>query len=169
MKKCCFTLVEILAVIAITGILTVGTAISMNRAWQNNRIDICESEMRDMTTALKSYYTDYGNILIEDDLNFEAVITETVDILNAKYLPYNVEITEISEDKRSVSLTTAIKTDPWNNKYVFTVYTYNGEDADCIPGLVVIASCGPDAKSNKELYTLNDFGDDVIAVVEPKI
>lgn len=62
MKKIsCFTLVEILAVLAITGILTVGTAVGVNRMWQNNRIDICESEMRDFTMAFKSYYTDYKN------------------------------------------------------------------------------------------------------------
>ena len=45
-KKKCFTLVEILAVLAISGILLVGTAVGVNTLWQNNRVDICESEMR---------------------------------------------------------------------------------------------------------------------------
>lgn len=169
MKKNAFTLVEILAVLAISGILIVGTAISINKAWQNNRVDVCESELRDMTTALKSYYTDYGNILIADDMNYETVLEETVEMLNKKYLPYEIEVVSISEDKKSVELSTKIKEDPWNNKYDFTIYTYNGEDAAGLPGLVVISSNGPDAKSNKKLYSLNDFGDDVIAVVEPTV
>ena len=41
-KKKSFTLVELLAVIAISGILIVGTAFGVNTLWQNNRVDICE-------------------------------------------------------------------------------------------------------------------------------
>ena len=39
-RKQCFTLVEILAVVAITGILITGTAVGVNALWQNNRVDI---------------------------------------------------------------------------------------------------------------------------------
>ena len=40
-KKKCFTLVEILAVVAISGILLVGTAVGVNTLWQNNRVENC--------------------------------------------------------------------------------------------------------------------------------
>ena len=166
-KTSCFTLVEILAVIAITGILTVGTIVGVNRMWQNNRIDICESELRDFTTAFKSYYTDYKKPEILPDVNYESVITEWVKLLNDKYLSYDVEIAEIGEDKKSVKLSSVIKKDPWNNKYEFYIYTYSGADSTTKAGLVVITSNGPDAQSNKEGYTDGNFGDDIIAIVDP--
>lgn len=168
MKKIsCFTLVEILAVLAITGILTVGTAVGVNRMWQNNRIDICESEMRDFTMAFKSYYTDYKKLEILPDTNYDTVIAEVVKLLNDKYLSCDIEIAEIAEDKKSVRLVSSIKKDPWNNKYEFNIYTYSGADSGIKPGLIVITSNGPDAQSNKDGYTDGNFGDDIIAVVDP--
>lgn len=167
MKKRCFTFVEILAVMAIIGILITGTAIALNQAWENSKTDTCESELREMTTALKSYFTDYGNIIIEPDTNYENTLNEIVNVLNKKYLPYEVKVTQISDDRKSVNLETKIKEDPWNNIYKISMYTYGGEDRDSISGLVVISSAGRDAKSNETAYCVNDFGDDIIAVVEP--
>lgn len=167
-KKECFTLVEILATVAITGILMAGTIVALNRVWQNNRIDICESELRDMTAALKSYFTDYGNIIAEPDANYETVIDEVTETLNSRYLPYEIRKEEIDADKKSVRLETKIKADPWGNPYEFDIYTYSGGDADSVPGLVIISSRGPDSISNKEGYAAGEFKDDIIAVVEPK-
>ena len=56
-KKKCFTFVEILGVLAIVSILSAAMFVGVNKIWQNNRIDICESELREMTTAFKSYFT----------------------------------------------------------------------------------------------------------------
>lgn len=167
MKKQGFTLVEILGVVALIGILLVGTAVTVNRVWQNNRIDICESEMRDMTTSFKSYFTDYGSIVLEPDTNYDTVLGEVVTVLNDRYLPYATEIVQVSEDKHSVVLQTKVKTDPWHNKYRIYIYTYSGDDADNIPGLIVITSNGIDSRSSMDTYADNNFGDDVIAVIEP--
>ena len=108
-KKKSFTLVEILAVVAITGILVVGTTVGVNALWQNNRVDICESQMRDFSNAFKSYFTDYDSITAEPDSNYEEVIDAVVELLNSKYLSCDVEIEDISEDKKSVTLKTKIK------------------------------------------------------------
>ena len=169
MKKKCFTFVEILAVMAVIGILITGTAVSLNKAWENSKTDTCESELREMTTAFKGYFTDYGNIVIEPDANYENVLDEIVNVLNKKYLPYDVKVTKISDDKKCVYLETKIKEDPWNNVYKISIYTYDGEDKDSISGLVVISSAGRDAKSSEDTYKENDFGDDIIAVVEPTV
>lgn len=166
-KKSCFTLVEILAVLALTGILTVGTVVGVNRIWQNNRIDVCESDMRDFTNAFKSYYTDYQKLEIVPDVNYESVIREWVRLLNDKYLSCEVEVAEIAADKKSVKLISKLKTDPWNNKYEFNIYTYSGADSTTKAGVVVITSNGPDAQSNKAGYTDGNFGDDIIAIVDP--
>ncbi len=167
MKREGFTLVEILGVVVLIGILIAGTSVTVNRVWQNNRIDICESELRDMTTAFKSYFTDYGAIVVAPDGNYETVLNETIEILNNKYLSFAVEVTEIAADKRSAVLETKIKTDPWNNKYSLNIYTYDGADETSVSGLIVIASNGIDAQSSRTTYADGNFGDDVIAVVEP--
>ena len=166
-KKKSFTLVEILAVLAISGILLCGTVIGINTVWQNNRIDVCESEMRDFTNGLKSYFTDYGPITIEPDSNYENVLNSVVELLNTKYLFCDIEIEEISDAKNCVTLKTKIKEDPWGNKYEFFIYTYSAEDHISKPGLVIISSYGKDSKSNKAEYKDGDYGDDIIAVVNP--
>ena len=166
-KKNGFTLVEILAVLAIIGILLVGTAVGVNTLWQNNRVDVCESEMRDFTNAFKSYFTDYSTITAEPDSNYEDVLNAVIELLNTKYLSCDVEVESVADDKKSITLKTKIKEDPWGNKYEFYIYTYSGLDASSMPGLVVITSCGKDSKSNKSEYKTGNYGDDVIAVVNP--
>ena len=103
---------------------------------------------------------------ISDFVN-DTVIAEVVELLNDKYLSCDIEIAEIAEDKKSVRLVSNIKKDPWNNKYEFNIYTYSGADSGIKPGLIVITSNGPDAQSNKDGYTDGNFGDDIIAVVDP--
>jgi len=166
-KKKCFTLVEILAVVAISGILLVGTAVGVNTLWQNNRVDICESEMRDFTNAFKSYLTDYETIKAEPDSNYEDVMNAVVELLNSKYLSCDVEIDTVADDKKSITLKTKIKEDPWGNKYEFYIYTYSGADGTSMPGLVIISSYGKDSKSNKSEYKTGNYGDDVIAIINP--
>ena len=164
MKKKGFTFVEILMVLAVAGILIVGTAVGFNKAWQNNRIDTCESELREMATAFKSYITDYGNITVDTSMDYDAVIDEVVNTLNSKYLPYDVEKTGVSADEKSISLKTKVKTDPWNNKYSLHIYT---AQEGTVPGLIVIASSGADSKSNGAQYSSENYGDDIVAVVKP--
>lgn len=168
-SKQAFTLVEILGVVALIGILTVGTAVSVNRIWQNNRIDICESELRDMTTAFKSYFTDYGNIIVAPDTNYQSVLDETAEILNKKYLSYEIKVCSIADDKKSVRFETKLKDDPWNNKYEVYIYTYEGDDATSVPGMIVITSKGADGQDSRDTYSSGEYGDDIIAVVEPNI
>lgn len=164
MKKKGFTLVEILAVLAVVGILITGIAVSFNKAWQNNRVDACESELREMVTAFKSYITDYGNITVDSSMDYDTVINEVVSTLNSKYLPYDVEKTGVSADGKSITLKTKLKTDPWNNKYSLHIYT---AQEGTVPGLIVIASSGPDSKSNETEYSSENYGDDIVAVIKP--
>lgn len=160
-----FTLVEVLGVMALAGILCIGLAVSGNRIWQNNRIDICESELREMTTAFKSYLTDYGSPVIEPDVNYEPVLEEIIEILNQKYLPYTIEKQETAADKTSVHLKTSVKKDPWGNPY--DLYIYTAENAENVPGLVIMISSGKNGQCSRATYASGNFGDDVIALVEP--
>ena len=166
-KKKSFTLVEILAVLAISGILLAGTAMGVNTLWQNNRVDICESELREFTNGFKSYLTDYKTIKAEPDSNYEDVMNAVVELLNSKYLSCDVEIDSVADDKKSITLKTKSKKDPWGNKYEFYIYTYSGTDATSMPGLIIISSYGKDCESNKSEYKNGDYGDDVIAVINP--
>lgn len=168
MKRQGFTLVEILASIVIIGILTTVVSVSYNRAWMNSQTDTCESELRDMSNAFSSFFMDYGNIVIKPDDHYEAVLEDILEILNKQYLPHHIEVTEIAPDKKSVKLTTSVKTDPFGNKYSFDIYTYGGDDRDSVAGLVLIHSKGADGKSNLTKYKDGDYGDDAISVVEPK-
>lgn len=97
-------------------------------------------------------------------MDYDAVIDEVANTLNSKYLPYDVEKTGVYADKKSVSLKTKVKTDPWNNKYSLHIYTASEGG---IPGLIVIASSGPDSNSNEAQYSSENYGDDIVAVIKP--
>lgn len=167
-RKQCFTLVELLGVMAISGILIAGTAVGMNRVWLNNRIDTCESELREMTAAVKNYHTDCGNLTLDADDTYDVKLAEAVGILNDEYMPYELEISQIGADMKSAALCTKLKEDPWGNKYMLRLYTYDGEDAESVPGMAAIASAGPDGVFETDGYASGDFGDDVLAIIEPK-
>lgn len=166
MKKA-FTLIEILAVTALCGILIVSSAIPLNKVWRNNQIDVCESELREIVNGFKSYFVDYGNIVIADDTNYETVLHETLNTLNRQYLPYEFTVDSVANGKRSVSLMSKLKTDPWNEKIKIHIYTYDGEDKESTSGLVVVSSNGIDSKSNLSTYKDNNYGDDIVAIIEP--
>lgn len=168
MRKQGFTLVEMLIVIAVLGILSTSGIITFNTVWRNHQIDTAETDLRNISSAFSSYLIDYGNIIIANDLNYENVLNEILDILNKQYLNYEVKIDEIASNKRSVKLTTKQKTDPWKNRYYISIYTYNGDDKESIPGLVIITSNGIDGQSSTYTYKSGDFGDDIVAVIEPK-
>lgn len=167
-KKSAFTIVELLTVTAIISILITASAIPLNRLWRNNQVDICESEIRELTAGLKSYITDYGGIVIANDMNYETVAGELINILNKQYFPYELRLDSIAADKRSMVLSTKIKMDPWGGHYKLSVYTYNGSDHDSIPGLVIISSSGVDGQSSIGTYKDGEYGDDVLAVMEVK-
>ena len=168
MKKKGFTIIEIMGAVAVIGIIMVSAAVTYNRVWINHQTDVAEGDLRDFSSSLSSYMIDYGNIIAPDDINCETVITETVELLNKQYLSSELKIDKLADDKRSVNLSTKVKTDPWGNKYQVSVYTYNGDDAANPPGLVIISSNGKDGKSSRSTYKDENFGDDVIAVLEPK-
>lgn len=165
MKKA-FTIVELLSVTAIIGILITASVVPLNRMWRNNQVDVCESEIREITAGLKSYTTDYGSLIIANDINYETVADELIDLLNKRYLPYEVQLDSIAADKKSLILSTKIKTDPWGGHYRMFVYTYDGSDGDSIPGLVIVTSSGVDGISSISTYKDGEYGDDVLAVVE---
>ena len=165
MKKC-FTLIEIIAVIAIVGILITAGTVGFNRSWQNSKIDSCEADMREIAAGLQSYILDYGNIVLEADEKYQDGISDVVGILNKNYLSYDFEIEDIADDKKSVSLVSKIKEDSWNNKYRLKIYTE--KDGEVTEGLAVVISNGPDCKSNIEKYEDENYGDDIIAIIEPR-
>jgi prepilin-type N-terminal cleavage/methylation domain-containing protein len=167
-KRNAFTLVEILITLAVISIVITGSTVTYNKVWRNNQIDICESDLRDLSSGFSSFFIDYGNIVIKPDANYETVLNETIDILNKQYLTNQIVVIEIATDKKSAKLITKNKSDPWGNKYNFNIYTYDGDDKDSVSGLILIYSKGADGKSNHTTYKDQNFGDDVIAIVEPK-
>lgn len=163
-----FTLVEVLASLVIIGVIISATAVTYNKVWQNNQIDICENDLRDISSSFSSYMIDYGNIVIANDINYETVLEEIVDTLNKQYLSSEIKVDEIASDMKSVKLTTKTKADPWKGKYQINIYTYSGDDKDSIPGLIIITSSGVNGLSSRVTYTDGIYGDDIMAILEPK-
>ena len=158
---------ELIVVLGVVGLLLGFGGYNYSRAYRNNQIDRTESELRDMSNSFQSYILDYGRITIKPDINYNNNINEIIEKLNNDYLNYGVELSQISDDKKSFELITQKKTDPWNNKYKIYVYTYDENDSSSIDGLIIIASNGEDGISNGSEYKNSNYGDDVLAIIEP--
>ena len=168
-RKRAFTLVEIMVVIVIIGIVTVAGYGAYNTAITNSKIDATETDLRAYSQSISSYFADYTNIKIDDTLTEAAYndrADEIVDLLNRQYLPTNIVRVETASNKTNFTCETTFKKDPWNNKYMVYI---NTKDATGLPaGTVIIASYGKDGISSSSTYSSGDFGDDIIAIVEPK-
>lgn len=167
--KKAFTLVEIMATIVIIGVITVAAYGAYDTAVTNAKIDATETDLRAYSQSISSYFADYTEIKIDDTLTDDAYNTkadEIVDLLNRQYLPTNIERVETASDRTSFTCETTFKKDPWNNKY--QVYV-NTKAATGLPaGTVIIASYGKDGLSSSSTYVSGEFGDDILAIVEPK-
>ena len=162
--KRAFTLMELIIVLGITALLLGFGGYSYSKAYRNNQIDRTESELRDMSNSFQAYILDYGRISISPDINYNNSVDKIIETLNNDYLNYSVELSKISDDKKSFELVTQKKTDAWNNPYKIYIYTDEGTGID---GLIIIASCGEDSSSNGTEYKNGNYGDDVLAIIEP--
>ena len=92
-KKKGFTLVEILIVLAIVGILIIGTAVSFNKAWENNRIDSCEAELHDLIDYMLADMPSDSMIFMGSIPEFTAYGGNAERIAN-----YNSTVRKVAED-----------------------------------------------------------------------
>lgn len=167
--KKAFTLVEIMATIVIIGIVTVIGYGAYDTTVTNAKIDATETDLRAYSQSISSYFTDYTEIKIDDTLTddaYNAKADEIVDLLNRQYLPTDIRRVETATDRTSFTCETTFKKDPWNKKYMVYV---NTKAATGLPaGTVIVASFGKDGISSSSTYSSGDFGDDILAIIEPK-
>lgn len=168
-RKQAFTLVEIMVTIVIIGIVTVAAYGAYDTAVTNSKIDAAESDLRAYSQSISSYFSDYTEIKIDDTLTETAYndkADEIVDLLNRQYLPTNIKRIDTASNKASFTCETTFKKDPWSNKYLVYI---NTKAATGLPaGTVIIASYGKDGISSSSTYASGEFGDDIIAIIEPK-
>lgn len=162
-----FTILELIIVMAVSAILLGFGGFEYHKAYRNNQIDRAESDIRDMSLSFQNYLLDYGKIVLASDINYKNSVKEVVQILNDNYMNYGVELASVAEDNKSFEIITKNKTDPWNNQYKINIYTYDGDDKSSIDGLIIISSAGEDGRFNDVYYKNSNYGDDVIAVIEP--
>lgn len=162
-----FTIIELIVVMAVSAILLGFGGFEYHKAYRNNQIDRAESDIRDMSLSFQNYLLDYGKIVLTNDVNYKNSVKEIVQILNDDYLNYGVKISNFTSDNKSFELITQNKTDPWNNRYKINIYTYAGDDKNSVDGLIIISSAGEDGSFNDAYYKNSDYGDDIIAVIEP--
>lgn len=167
--KKAFTLVEIMATIVIIGVVTVAAYGAYDTTITNAKIDATETDLRAYSQSISSYFADYTEIKIDDTLSVSAYndkADEIIDLLNRQYLPTDIKRIETASDRTSFTCETTFKKDPWNNKYMVYV---NTKAATGLPaGTVIVASCGKDGISSSSTYVAGEFGDDILAIIEPK-
>lgn len=162
------TLLEILGVIVIIGLLAYLVAPRFSKASLNSKIDSTEADLRIFSLDINNYLVDYGIFVIDPSVDIDTYKEEVgkfINNINSNYLTHSFsdEIV-VSEDKDSFYVETAVKKDPWNNKYRMYVHT----DYDSGGGLIIVVSAGVNQVFEVEGYSEGDFGDDILVIIEPK-
>lgn len=168
-KRKAFTLVEVMAVIVIIGIIGAFSYKSYQTTLKNQRIDATEADLRAFSQSFSSYNIDYGSIEISDTLTDAAYrdkVDEVIGILNRQYLPVEIQFDSVITGRKGFKCTTKLKKDPWDQLY--EIYINTKEETGVPSGVVVVTSKGPDRESQFNTYASNNYGDDILVIIEPK-
>ncbi len=127
-----FTIIEILAVIAVISILFATLGIAVGKARQQIKIRAAQSEMENVRAGLDEYYENYGGYPLR---NIPST-GQTRGLVTALY--------EYYECKFSYSMD-LYWIDPWSTEYEYRL----------VDGGPVLRSCGPDSivDNNDDLIT----------------
>lgn len=167
--KSAFTLVEVMAVVVIIGLISAFSYQSYQTSLKNQRVDSAEADLRAFNQSFGSYFIDYGNIEISDALSDSAYrekIDEIIGILNRQYLPSEIQFDRVIAGNKGFKCTTKLKKDPWDQLY--DIYINTKASAGAPAGIVVVTSKGPDRETQFDTYSDNNYGDDILVIIEPK-
>jgi len=166
-----FTLIEILVVISILGIILLAMMPRFEQSRMNSNIDTVEADLRVFNLDISNYSLDFGGPYIEnciypeilDNAKLNEEANYLIDRLN-EYLGFRLDkgtlVVSRGDGKCRLEANTALKKDPWGNYYRVLIDANNGT--------VIVASAGPNKEFNIDKYALNDFDDDILAIITVK-
>lgn len=156
MQKNAFTLIELLVVIAIIGILATIALVSFRSSQARSRDVARKSDLRQISSALEFYYSDYGKYPAQGSIVWGTEFTDGKTVY-FKVLP--------KDPSGGLTYYYRLVTNSNSQKFQLYAHLENSQDINCLPG----ASGKPDCLSPANVPGDASCGADVcnFAVTSP--
>lgn len=163
-KKKGYTLVEVIAVMAIIAVLTIGVGVVSVRNVRKANIDQTASDLQIFSTNMGDAYYEIGAPIIDPagtdgSAQFQNYLTELQD----SYMNCTFDMASIEATSNGFKVDFASPTDAFDNQFTMWCTTKEGLDP-----YIMIVSGGPDGAIDTSNYDDQDYGDDIVMIIHPK-
>lgn len=157
------SLVEILVVLIIVVIVTLGFGASATRQIKRTNRETVVNELQVLASNLSDAYYDLGNpsydVSDEGETQFRTFLT----MISADYLGYTFDFNTLKRTANGYTIEVADPTDIYEQPYKCWFVTKSGQAR-----YVMVASGGDDGIISDSGYATHNYSDDIILIVRPK-
>lgn len=158
-----WNMIELVLAITIIAILGTATAAITIKNVRKANVDKTASFLQILATDLGDAYNDLGVPEIATDSDgvakFKNFLTEAQDT----YLSCTFDLDTVKAQTNGFSVEIKSPKDAFGNKYFMECITVEGK-----PSFSRISSKGPDNISSMDTYNTQEFGDDILVIVQSK-
>lgn len=156
-----FTLIEVLAVVAIIAILITCVSFAVSSTINNGRVSSTTSSLQLFAADTENILAEYG-VLTVTSKDPKAEVLEYLNLIENYYVHtyFNRDTLVINDKYFEIQTSTLV--DGWDSPFKLR-YCFSEENA----GTCMLMSPGPDLVFEPQ-YTVDTFGDDILLIVYPK-
>ena len=159
------TLVELMVVLIIVVIVTLGFGASASRQIKRTNRETVVNEMQVLASGLSDAYYDLGNpaydpTTAEGKTQFETFLK----IVSSEYIGYTFDYTTLEKTDSGFHVEVSDPLDVYEQHYHCWFVTKDG-----MARYVLVASGGDDGKISYPTYKDGDYADDIVLMVRPKV
>ena len=158
------SLIELLVVLLITSIVVVGFSVSASQQIKRTNRETVANEMQILASNISDAYYDLGNPRYDpdDDDDYDLFLS-FLGTLSSDYTGFSFDEDSIEKLPRGFSVIVKEPLDTYENPYKFWFIT-NSDNR-----YVMIASSGDDGVLSDATYPTQNYGDDIVLFVKPKV
>lgn len=159
------TLVELMVVLIIVVIVTLGFGASASRQIKRTNRETVVNEMQVLASGLSDAYYDLGNPAYDPDTEEGKNQFKTfLGIVSSEYVGYTFDLSTLVEKDNGFYVEVEDPLDVYEQRYCCWFVTKDG-----MARYVLVASGGDDGKISFDTYKSGDYSDDIVLMVRPKI
>lgn len=156
-----FTLIEVLAVVAIIAILITCVSFAVSSTINNGRVSSTTSSLQLFAADTENILAEYG-VLTVTSKDPKAEVLEYLNLIENYYVHTYFNRDTLAINDKYFEIQTSTLVDGWDSPFKLR-YCFSEENA----GTCMLMSPGPDLVFEPQ-YTVDTFGDDILLIVYPK-
>lgn len=164
-KRKGLTLVELIVVLIIVAIVTIGFGTSANRNIKKTNRETVVNELQVLASNFSDAYYDLGNPAYDPSNPDDLVRFRTfLQMVCSDYIGYSLDLNNITPTPNGFKVKVLDPIDVWEQNYMMWFVTKEGGAR-----YVIVASGGDDGIISESGYASQNYSDDIVMVTRPKI